>query len=207
MASFSNVLGIRGRVGNVVFCKLNGKSYMRSVPVKNDSNTPKQQEVRSRFRVTVRFYQKIKDTPLKRILDLSADGICSSGYVLFMKKNLKAFRANGKIGDFSQLHFAAGKRQQAYNLMGTRDDQGMVTLCWENGAGLYPHEEEDRLNVVVLRSNRSFSPELLEGLEVVREAGKAIFPLTCKKGVKLHLYCFFVSPDGKRFSNSQYVKL
>ena len=166
MALVLNEFGIRGRVGNVVFCKLNGKSYMRSLPDRIDPNTPKQQEVRSRFRVAVRFYKKIKETPLKGILDLSADKICSSGYALFMKKNLKAFRANGKIGDFSQLHFSAG-----------------------------------------LPSNRSFSPKLLEGVEVLRVAEKAIFPLERGKGVRIHLYCFFESPDGKRFSNSQYIKL
>ena len=105
---------------------------MRSVPDRIDPNTSKQQEVRSRFRVAVRFYQKIKETPLKGILELSADKICSSGYALFMKKNLKAFRANGKIGDFSQLHFSAGKRQQAYYLQGRMDERGTVTLDWEN---------------------------------------------------------------------------
>ena len=180
---------------------------MRSVPDRIDPNTPKQQEVRSRFRVAVRFYKKIKETPLKGILDLSADKICSSGYALFMKKNLKAFRANGKIGDFSQLHFSAGKRQQAYNLQGRMDDQGIVTLDWENDEEAYNFEATDRLNVIVLPSNRSFSPKLLEGLEVLRVAEKATFPLERGKGMKIHLYCFFESPDGKRFSNSQYIKL
>ena len=124
MALVRNEFGIKGaRVGNVVFCKLNGKSYMRSVPDRIDPNTPQQQEVRSRFR-WLRVLPKIKETPLKGILDLSADKICSSGYALLMKKNLKAFRANGKIGDFSQLHFSAGKRQQAYNLQGRMDEQG-----------------------------------------------------------------------------------
>ena len=204
MALVHNEFGIRGRVGNVVFCKLNGKSYMRSLPDRIDPNTPKQQEVRSRFRVVVRFYKKIKETPLKGILALSADKICSSGYALFMKKNLKAFRANGKIGDFSQLHFSAGKRQQAYNLQGRMDDQGMVTLDWENDEEAYNFEAADRLKVIVLPSNRSFSPKLLEGLEA---AEKATFPLERGKEVKIHLYCFFESPDGKRFSNSQYIKL
>ena len=207
MALVRNEFGIKGRVGNVVFCKLNGKSYMRSVPDRIDPNTPKQQEVRSRFRVAVRFYQKIKETPLKGILDLSADKICSSGYALFMKKNLKAFRANGKIGDFSQLHFSAGKRQQAYNLQGRMDEQGIVTLDWENDEEAYNFEATDRLNVVVLYSNRSFSPKLLEGLEVLRVAEKVTFPLERGKGVRIYLYCFFVSPDGKRFSNSQCIKL
>ena len=126
---------------------------------------------------------------------------------IFRKKNLKAFRANGKIGDFSQLHFSAGKRQQAYNLQGRMDDQGMVTLDWENDEEAYNFEAADRLNVIVLPSNRSFSPKLLEGLEVLRAAEKATFPLERGKGMKIHLYCFFESPDGKRFSNSQYIKL
>ena len=39
MALVLNEFGIRGRVGNVVFCKLNGKSYMRSLPDRIDPNT------------------------------------------------------------------------------------------------------------------------------------------------------------------------
>ena len=87
------------------------------------------------------------------------------------------------------------------------DDQGMVTLDWENDEEAYNFEAADRLNVIVLPSNRSFSPKLLEGVEVLRVAEKAIFPLERGKGVRILLYCFFESPDGKRFSNSQYIKL
>ncbi len=207
MALVRNEFGIKGRVGNAIFCTLNGKSYVRSTPERSDPNSPKQQEMRSRFRIAVRFYQRIKDTPLKRILDLSADGISSSGYTLFMKKNLKAFRANGKIGDFSQLCFSVGKRQQAYNLVGRMDDQGMVTLEWENDEKVCNSELADRLNIVALHSKRSFSPELLEGVNVIRGAGKVTFPLECDKGAKIHLYCFFESSGGRRFSNSQHIKL
>ena len=94
-----------------------------------------------------------------------------------------------------------------YNLQGRMDEQGMVTLDWENDEEAYNFEATDRLNVVVLYSNRSFSPKLLEGLEVLRVAEKVTFPLECGKGVRIYLYCFFVSPDGKRFSNSQCIKL
>ena len=52
------------------------------------------------------------------------------------------------------------------------DEQGMVTLDWENDEEAYNFEATDRLNVVVLYSNRSFSPKLLEGLEVLRVAEK-----------------------------------
>lgn len=65
MALVLNEFGIRGRVGNVVFCKLNGKSYMRSLPDRIDPNTPKQQEVRSRFRVARAFLQEDKGDSLE----------------------------------------------------------------------------------------------------------------------------------------------
>ena len=89
MALVRNEFGIKGRVGHVVFCTLNGTgtSYLRSVSNRMDANTPKQQEVRSRFRVAVRFYQRIKNTPLKWILDLSADEISNRGYAHNMNKN------------------------------------------------------------------------------------------------------------------------
>lgn len=208
MASFDNAFGLRGRLGNVVFCELNGVPYARRAPeVVNNPNTPKQQAVRSRLRVAVRFFQKLKDTPLKDILDVSAKGICSSGYTLFMKKNLKAFQANGQVGDFSQLHFAAGKRQQGYNLTGSIDERGMVTLNWENGVRVDSAEKKDRLMVVALYSDRAFTPILLENVEALREEREAIFRLVRLKGVKVHCYCFFVSPDGEKFSDSQYIQL
>lgn len=208
MASFDNELGWRGRLGKVVFCKLNGVSYIRRLPeVVNNPNTPKQQAVRSRFRVAVRFFQKLKNTPLKGILDISAEGICSSGYTFFMKTNLKAFRADGRIGDFSQLHFAGGKRQQGYNLTGTMDERGMVTLNWENSVKADTSGRKDRLMVVALYSDRAFSPMLLEDMNVQREAREAIFQMARSKKGKIHLYCFFVSPGGKKFSDSQHIQL
>lgn len=207
MASFDNAFGLRGRLGNVVFCELNGVPYARRAPeVVNNPNTPKQQAVRSRLRVAVRFFQKLKDTPLKGILDISAEGICSSGYTLFMKKNLKAFQADGRIGDFSQLHFAAGKRQQGYNLTG-RMDKGMVTLNWENSMKADSAERKDRLMVVALYSDRAFSPMLLENVDAQREAREATFRMVRLNGVKIHLYCFFVSPGGELFSDSQHIQL
>lgn len=207
MASVDNVLGLRGRLGNVVFCERNGKSYTRGIPTEvYNPNTPKQQAVRSRFRVAVRFFQKLKDTPILDVLNGSAEGIAFSGYNFFMKKNLKAFKADGKIGDFSQIHFAAGKRQEMYNLTGEVDERDEVTLRWENSPRANCTEREDRLMVVVLYGDRAFSPLVLEGVNAIRKECKAAFGLSRKKGVKAHLYCFFVSSK-KRYSSSQYISL
>ena len=44
-------------------------------------------------------------------------------------------------------------------------------------------------------------------LVATRKEGRAEFRLDREKGVKAHLYCFFASPDGATFSNSQYICL
>ena len=59
----------------------------------------------------------------------------------------------------------------------------------------YNFEATDRLNVVVLYSNRSFSPKLLEGLEVLRVAEKITFPLERGKGGE-DLFVLFLRVPG-----------
>ena len=91
-----------------------------------------QWEVRARFLVAIRFYQKLKETSLRRILKVSAQGNSFNGYTFYLEKNMKVFCADGRIGDFSQLQFSAGKRQRAFHLRGQIDLEGRVLLQWEN---------------------------------------------------------------------------
>ena len=76
MAEVKNCLGIRGRVGDFVLYRLGGKTFLRKRAKQNDSNTEEQRAVRARFRTAVRFYQKLKETPLDEVLDIAAQGIC-----------------------------------------------------------------------------------------------------------------------------------
>lgn len=207
MAIVKNYLGIRGRIGDFVLYRLGDKTFLRKWVRWNKSSTEEQQAVRARFRAAVRFYQKVQDTPLKRMLDISAKGICVSGYAFHMKVNLKVFRPDGKIGDFSQLQFTAGKREQGYNWTGWIDKQGEVTLQWGNSVKGNSKERRDRLMVVVLLEGRSFSPVLMDEVNARRKDGKATFRVWRVKREKVYLYCFFMSPDEKQLSVSQYVCL
>lgn len=207
MAIVRNYLGIRGRIGGFVLYRLGDKTFLRKWVRRNKSSTEEQQAVRARFRAAVRFYQKVQDTPLKRMLDISAQGICVSGYAFHMKVNLKAFRPDGKIGDFSQLQFTAGKREQGYNWKGWIDKQGEVALEWENSVKGNLKGRRDRLMVAVLHEGRSFSPVLADGVNARRKDGKATFRVWRVKREKVHAYCFFMSPDEKQLSVSQYVCL
>ena len=208
MASIDNLFNLRGRVGNVVFCERKGKSYVRAQPmVVHNPKTRKQQAVRSRFRTAVRFYQRIPEVAIRAVLNISAGGVTTNGYALFMKLNLKVFKANGRVGDFSQMRFTVGSRQKAYDLAGRVDTSDGVELSWQNDENVGLEEMEDRLRVIVIYGDREFMPRCVADLVATRKEGRAEFRLDREKGVKPHLYCFFASPDGATFSNSQYICL
>lgn len=208
MARTSNVFKIMGRVGNVVFCERNGKPYVRVTPMQiHDPKTSKQLTYRSKFRVAVRFYQKVKDTAIRDILNVSAKGITSTGYALCMKLNMHAFKENGKIGDFSLIRFSAGRRACAYRLTGEADVENRVILRWQNNENLELAEKEDRLKVIVIYGNREFAPSLVAEVNARRKDQVAAFRLSRKPGVKAHLYCFFSSPGETEYSNTQYLCL
>ena len=80
MAEVKNCLGIRGRVGDFVLYRLGGKTFLRKRAKRNDSNTEEQRAVRARFRTAVRFYQKLKETPLDEVLE----GLSKKGGLLGM---------------------------------------------------------------------------------------------------------------------------
>ncbi len=208
MARVSSVFRLKGRVGNIVFCERGGKLYMRALPsVVRNPKTAKQEAVRSKFRVAVEFYQRVKESPIGRIWNESAKGIAVNGYALHMKLNVKAFKEDGKIRDFSQIHFTAGKRQCVYDLVGKMDEEGQVVLCWDGDSGEEEPEMDDRLGVIVIYGNREFMPMVVEGVEARRCDGGASFRVDREAGVKVHLYCFFVSDKGMEYSNSQYICL
>ena len=61
--------------------------------------------------------------------------------------------------------------------------------------------------MIVIYGDREFMPRCVADLVATRKAERAEFRLDREKGVKAHLYCFFASPDGATFSNSQYICL
>ena len=206
MARVSSMFKIRGRIGNTIFVGRNGKCYARAVAEKvTNPNTLKQQVVRARFRVALRFYQRLKDTPLGEIWRMSGKRAKLTGYTLFMKVNLNMFDHEGKIVDFDGLRLAVGNRCDARGLSASLDDAGQVTLRWADGEEDAYMGENDRLMVALLYDDRLFSPEVVEDLNATRRDGSVSFELPRVTGVAVHLYCFFISPGGEYISDSQHV--
>lgn len=210
MAKHYNPLlrGLRGRIGNTIFYKYGDQDCCRAYPLTyHDANTPVQQQNRARLTVALRFYQQLMETPLKEIWKLEGHRLKTNGYALFMKTNIKAFTHEGKINDFSHLQLGIGNRQHVNNMVSSIDAKDNVTLHWDDNSGSPSARATDRLVVVVLYANRSFSPVFLDDVLALREDGCASFHLKRKKGIDAHVYCFFASQDGKHFSNDEYFKL
>lgn len=206
MAEISSIFKIKGRIGNTIFSVRNGKYYARAVPASvSNPNTEKQQAVRDRFRVAVRFYQRLKETPLDEVWRRSGKNAKLTGFALFMRENLKMFDHRGKIVDYDGLRLATGNRDGVYDLSASVDDGNRVTLRWAGADDSAYLDQDDRLMVVLLRGDRAFSPEVVEEVQVTRGEGMAVFPLYRVKDVPVHVYCFFVSPSFSTFSNSQHV--
>ena len=87
------------------------------------------------------------------------------------------------------------------------DAEDRVTLRWEADTWDGFGDADDGLTVVLLYGNRSFSPVVVEGIGAKRLDEKVTVPLTRRKGTRVHIYCFFGTPDRKAFSNTQYLKI
>lgn len=188
--------------------KVKEENRVRSKPlVYHDANTPEQQNSRGRLRVVNEFYSRLKDTPIIEIWRVAAIPTPSDRYTLFRKINTNVFLPNGKIGDFSNLHLATGALPQALNMQMEMDTGDNITLKWTNHIGHTTSRDNDTLGIIALHDNRAFSPELLEGIAATRGDEKTTFHAKREKGVPLHLYCFFGSPEKDAYSDDRYFKV
>ena len=123
----------------------------------------------------------------------------------FMKTNLKMFDDKGQIADFDGLRLAAGNRPGAWGLTAAADGAGRMRLRWELDDDRVVVNGDDRLMVALLYGDRLFSPVVAKGAPALRREKTAVVEVERRSSVELHLYCFFVSPGGDAFSDSQHV--
>ena len=198
---------ISGKVGNTVFYRVGPETRVRSTPAEySDAKTPEQMDCRSQFMVAICFYRHMVVTPLREVWRVATGGMSVSGYNFFMRLNMKVFKPDGKIADFSRLQLAVGMLQKVNNLRGEVDDRDVVTLTWGENAGLAPARMGDELMVVVLYGDRSFTP-VFEEVRATRGEVNAMIQLNRKRGSAAHLYCFFRAEEGKAYSSSQYLRI
>jgi len=199
---------LRGKVGNTIFYRVGGETRVRSTAANfRDTNSDNQRSLRSRLRAATYFYRRLVEVISREIWKQAANGTGKNGFNLFMKENMLVFNADGKIGDFSRLSLTAGSLQAVNHLEAVVDDERRVALTWDGDSSLPSAGAGDRLQVLVLYGNHSFSPVLVDGLEATRADRVATFRLKRQPGIAAHVYCFFSGQDGKTCSPTQYLCL
>ena len=179
---------IRGRLGNAVFYRVNGRTYVRSLPLKyRDARTPIQQFNRQRLMVAVRFYQRMKDTFLRGVWQVAARRTSRNGYCLFLKVNMQAFDSK-TLYDPGNLVMSLGSlpRLNASSVSVLADNRVMVE--WKHWSDKDMAHADDRLCVVVLFEGRLYSPKVLEGVTACRGDRSVTVDLGKGWRCRAHLY-------------------
>ena len=191
---------VSGRVGNVVYYQLRGKSYVRAIPLrKKDSWTPAQQLHRKRISKVGELWKQLKSTRIAQIWNLASEEM--NGYAYFMKINLSAFGADCNLTDPRELQLSTGKLRLPLELEAERTSPGSntITVSWINDPQLKGIRLQDEL-MMVSSANGIYSVLTPAGLK--RSSLGGLFTLPVKPVDATHVYLFFASQDGMDYTES-----
>ena len=205
MAKSTNV--IRGRCGNLIFYRGKKETLVRGTSLKfNFPDTPAQQAARKRLQAAMRFYQRLKQTPLLEAWRVAAAETTANRYTLFMQANIDVFNEQ-TLSDPAALQMTLGALPRMNRLEAVRLDDGSALLTWENSLGEEHAGMDDRLCVAALFAGRLYTPQLLETDGARRRDRRARISLGGSEGREAHLYAFFAAQDGSAYSPSCYAHL
>lgn len=198
---------LSGKVGGVSIVERYGKKFARLLPViYHDARSEEQLQQRGKLQAVIALYQQVKDSPLSLAWRTAAIGLPRSGYNLFVKRNIHAFRGDGFVRDYSQLHFSEGTLQQAENLHLASTPDSYFTLRWTCNPETASSSHTDRLIIILVEEGTTFFPHVIETPACRADE---LFTFRLPDGVSLpsHLYCFFSNEDFCLFSNDKYFQL
>ena len=191
---------VSGKIGNVVFYQLNGKSYVRAAPIrKKDSWTEEQQLYRQRISKASGLWRAIRSEQISKIWNSAAEQM--NGYAWFMKLNMPALEMDGTLIDAKLLKVSAGKLPvpQQLNVEKQPDNAAPIVVSWQND----PHIKGERLQdelMVVSYADGNFSQVTATG--IVRGAKNGSFALPLHPITATHVYLFMASRDRQEYSES-----
>lgn len=200
--------GCKGRIGGYVIYEYRGQTCIRKLPDKERIKlTPEMVEQQGRVAGTAALYQAMKAAGLLPAWQEATRGTRWTGYNLFVKLNQRAVKGTGKVGRFEEVLLSVGELENPSRMEVRRMDAEQVEVTWQEEVEL-PRgcREDDRLRAVLLREGEE-GPEMAipEIGDWQRKHCRAVIRLPTKEGKSYeHLFCYFCSADGKRFSRSRY---
>lgn len=205
----SSLLGnFTGRIGDFIVYMHRQQRCIRRVPEHMPPpSSPGQLAQQERIASVAIFYRVIKGTGLYNHWRKAAKGLVQNGYNLFVRENLKAFKGDGRICDFSKLRLTKGEVALPDGLGLRRGGDGEWVLEWENTPRQANARGEDEVRIYAMKDAETFDVKLLDAGLHCREEGRAVFRMEGECKDFFHLYVIFCCTANGSCSDSRYFSL
>ena len=199
-----------GRVGNMIYYVMNGRTYARRVAVSEKEpkeRTEGQRMVTGRFKAVQRLFSLFHNRLSADIWRVAAreEGRRASG--LFHSVNCGCVDATGCVVQPSLFRFSVGSLVLPTGVRVESDGGGAYRVEWDAGEEWPTSAATDRLMVGVLYGRDMDSPRWAAEVSGCRGDGCGSFRLEERFGGDAHAYVFFGREDGSAYSPSLYFKL
>ena len=199
MAKMKRPIGdmVSGKIGNVVFFRHNGESFVRNAPErKKNTWTPEQLLHRQRFSQASKLWRDVKSTQVQQIWNLGSQKM--NGYALFMKANMPAFSLDGSLMDPQLIQLSTGKLHlpQEFEAGKPTVEESSIAVSWQNDPLLKGKKLHDELMVI---SSADGQYSLVKATGMIRGARNGSFELPQQPADATHVYLFFASGDRRDY--------
>lgn len=200
MAKMKRNIGdyVSGKLGNVVFVQMNGKSYVRSAPQRSINNWSSVQLMyRTRLKNISKIWNNIKTPEIKNIWDRAAgDFNC---YALFIQYNIHALSIAGLLIDPKLLKVSAGSLPVPF--FKSNPVMNKIAIFWQNDPNFKAERLNDRL-LYMSYCNEKFSA--ITDLGVIRSDQGCVIdkPFADTDFGLGYLFLFFANDNNTLFSES-----
>ncbi|WP_372639456.1 DUF6266 family protein [Ancylomarina sp.] len=191
-----------GKVGSVVGSSWKGVNYIKSLPGPNASNTEAQQKQRSRFKSVVSLASSLMSSLIRPVWNLVGGKM--TGYNLFVKTNMPAFDESGVLVNYTDFHASMGALPlpQILILQDDADVASGIELSWKDDSATGIGYADDKLHLLVMNADNVH----ILNTASVRSDQSAEITLPVSAG-DVHVYAFFGTADGDKFSPDSYSKI
>ncbi|WP_319589279.1 DUF6266 family protein [uncultured Draconibacterium sp.] len=197
--------GFSGKVGNVVGGNWKGIDYMRVKPASvANPKTEGQMDQRSKFTKVLQFLQPMKDYIKIGYQSYAVKMTEFNSAMSYLLKNAVAGEYPDFTIDYQNALLSKGALASSLNGVVNSPTAGTVSFTWDDNSNDGNAEKKDKAMVLVFNETRTEAVFVTDGANRNSGAQSLTVP-TNYSGDVLHAFIAFVSEDGKKVSDSNYL--
>ena len=198
--------GFRGRIGNVVGVKRNGKFHIRAVPAKvKNPKTKKQQQNRNKFGLASSLASRLKPF-VKRSFSAAEQRSWRGAFISYNTRTaIKPADDEESLEiDYPNLVLSAGVLYPPEDVSAERDAQGDILISWNDNSGDGNALPNDKVLAVAIYEDGPLPISAPE--DAIRKDEQMSIPIAAFFRKKpLHIYICMMAADESISSNTVYL--